>query len=210
MRDRNAPLTEADIGSLDWNKVDGLIPAIVQDAATRQVLMLGFMSREALTATLRDGRATFYSRTRQRLWQKGETSGHFLAVRSVHEDCDGDTLLILADPAGPTCHFGTESCFGGDNSAGAVWLDELSRIVNDRRTADAAESYTARLLRDGPVRIAQKVGEEAVELALAAALGDNKGCIEEAADLLYHLAVLMEARGFSWSDVSAKLRERHR
>ena len=209
MRDRNAPLTAADIDGLDWDKGGGLIPAIVQDADTQQVLMLGYMSREALARTLEDGRATFFSRSRGALWRKGETSGNQLLVRSVMVDCDGDTLLVRAEPEGPTCHLGSTSCFSGDGPDGVGWLGQLARIVGARRFTDAEGSYTARLLRDGPMRLAQKVGEDGVELALAGAAGERGACIEETADLLYHLTVLMEMRGFGWSDVAETLRARH-
>jgi phosphoribosyl-ATP pyrophosphohydrolase/phosphoribosyl-AMP cyclohydrolase len=209
MRDRNAPLTPADIDSLDWEKMDGLLPAVVQDADTRQLLMLGYMSREALAATLESGAATFFSRSKQRLWRKGETSGNRLAVRQVLTDCDGDALLVLAEPAGPTCHFGTTSCFGTEAAPGIGWLEQLARIVRGRAGADPEESYTARLLDQGPARIAQKIGEEGVELALAGASGDRDACIAEAADLVFHLTVLMAAREFDWEDVTAELRRRH-
>jgi phosphoribosyl-ATP pyrophosphohydrolase/phosphoribosyl-AMP cyclohydrolase len=209
MRDRNAPLSAADVAALAWGKMDDLLPAIVQDAASGRVLMLGYMNREALAATLDSGFATFFSRSRGRLWQKGETSGNRLAVRSVHEDCDGDALLVRAQPQGPTCHLGTQSCFGGEDG-GPGWLAELSRIVAARAAAGGEESYTARLLAEGPARIAQKIGEEGVEVALAAVSRDAEGCAEEVADLLYHIAVLMEARGFGWSDVAAVLQRRHR
>jgi phosphoribosyl-ATP pyrophosphohydrolase/phosphoribosyl-AMP cyclohydrolase len=209
MRDRNAPLTAQDVKTLAWDKVGGLLPAVVQDVATGQVLMLGYMSREALELTLRERFATFHSRSKDRLWQKGETSGHRLAVAAVHADCDDDSLLVLAMPEGPTCHLGTESCFTGSGPRGVGWLGKLARIVHDRSRADPAESYTARLLRDGPLRIAQKVGEEGVELALAGVAGDADACIDEAADLLYHMTVLMEARGFGWDDVAARLEGRH-
>jgi phosphoribosyl-ATP pyrophosphohydrolase/phosphoribosyl-AMP cyclohydrolase len=208
MRDRNAPLSSADIDSLDWEKMGGLLPAIVQDSATGQVLMLGYMSREALGATLEGGRAVFHSRSKGRLWEKGETSGNGLAVREVRADCDDDALLIKAEPAGPTCHLGTASCFGG-GAEGPGFLGALSRIVGTRAGSDPGESYTARLLADGPAKVAQKVGEEGVELALAAVCRDREGCIEETADLLYHVTVLMEARGFGWADVAAVLRGRH-
>lgn len=209
MRDRSAALTAADIDNLDWDKGDGLIPAIVQDADTLQTLMLGYMSREALAATLADGFATFFSRSRGRLWRKGETSGNTLTIRAVHADCDADALLVLAEPQGPTCHEGTASCFTTHGPAGIGWLGQLARIVAERRCTDAEASYTARLLRDGPMRLSQKVGEEGVELALAGAAGDRGQCIEETADLLYHLTVLMEMRGFDWNDVGAALRARH-
>lgn len=209
MRDRNSPLSEADIGSLDWDKMDGLLPAIVQDRRTGELLMLGYMDRDALGETLRSGLATFYSRSKQRLWQKGETSGNRLRVASVHADCDSDALLLRADPEGPTCHLGTLSCFGGEGAEGPGWLAELSRIVAARAASGDETSYTARLLKEGPARIGQKIGEEGVELALAAVSRDAAGCTEEAADLLYHLTVLMEARGFGWEDVVSVLRARH-
>ncbi|HLL32250.1 MAG TPA: bifunctional phosphoribosyl-AMP cyclohydrolase/phosphoribosyl-ATP diphosphatase HisIE [Allosphingosinicella sp.] len=209
MRDRNPPLSAADIGTLAWEKMDGLIPALVQDRATGQVLMLGYMTREALAATLEKGRAVFHSRSKGRLWEKGETSGNALAVREVLADCDGDALLVKADPAGPTCHLGTTSCFGAMED-GPGFLGELRRIVAGRAGLDPAESYTARLLAAGPAGIAQKVGEEGVELALAAVGRDREGCVEEAADLLYHVTVLMESRGFGWEEVAAALRRRHR
>ena len=209
MRDRNAPLIHDDLDALAWDKMDGLISAVVQDAATHQLLMLGYMSPEALERTLADGRATFHSRSKGRLWQKGESSGNYLAVQAVFADCDGDALLILAEPAGPTCHLGTDSCFTAAGPRGIGWLGRLARIVRDRAGADPEQSYTARLLREGPLRIAQKVGEEGVELALAAAARDTAACVEETADLVYHLSVLMEARGFGWEDVAAKLAERH-
>jgi phosphoribosyl-ATP pyrophosphohydrolase/phosphoribosyl-AMP cyclohydrolase len=209
MRDRNAPLTEADLDTLDWDKSDGLLPAIVQDAATGQVLMLGYMSREALAATLADRRVTFFSRSRGRLWQKGETSGNVLALVSVHADCDLDALLVRAAPTGPACHLGTPGCFSAEGPDGIGWLGELARIVRSRRDADPKASYSARLLAEGPSRIAQKIGEEGVELALAGAGGDREACVNESADLIYHLTVLMEARGFGWDDVAARLRERH-
>jgi phosphoribosyl-ATP pyrophosphohydrolase/phosphoribosyl-AMP cyclohydrolase len=209
MRDRNAPLSEGDIAALAWDKMDGLLPAVIQDAATGRLLMLGYMSREALATTLASGFATFHSRSKGRLWQKGETSGNRLAVRAVHEDCDGDALLVLADPEGPTCHLGTESCFGGEGPAGPGWLAVLSRVVAERAASGGEESYTSRLFEEGTAKIAQKVGEEGVEVALAAVTRDAAGCAEETADLLYHLIVLMQDRGFSWEDVIAVLRRRH-
>jgi phosphoribosyl-ATP pyrophosphohydrolase/phosphoribosyl-AMP cyclohydrolase len=210
MRDRNAPLTASDIDALAWEKMDGLLPAAVQDAASGGLLMLGYMDREALAATLSSGFATFYSRSKGRLWMKGETSGNRLAVRSVHEDCDADALLVRALPQGPTCHLGTTSCFGGGEQAkGPAWLAELARIVAERAASGDETSYTRRLLSDGIAKIAQKVGEEGVEIALAAVTRDEVGCAEETADLLYHLTVLMQARGFGWEEVVEVLRRRH-
>ena len=209
MRDRNAPLSEAELDALAWDKMGGLLPAAVQDRRTGALLMLGYMDRGALAATLRTGFATFYSRSKGRLWQKGETSGNRLRVASVHEDCDADALLVIADPEGPTCHLGTQSCFGGEAPEGPGWLAELSRIVAARAAAGDPSSYTVRLLSEGPAKIAQKVGEEGVEVALAAVTRDAEGCAEEAADLLYHLSVLMQARGFGWEDVVAVLKRRH-
>jgi phosphoribosyl-ATP pyrophosphohydrolase/phosphoribosyl-AMP cyclohydrolase len=209
MRDRNAPLSEGDIDALAWEKMDGLLPAVIQDAATGRLLMLGYMSREALAATLSSGFATFHSRSKGRLWQKGETSGNRVYVHAVHEDCDGDALLVLGNPIGPTCHLGTESCFGGEGPAGPGWLVTLSRLVALRDATSGEGSYTRRLLDEGTAKIAQKVGEEGVEVALAAVTRDAAGCAEETADLLYHLAVLMQDRGYSWEDVIAVLRQRH-
>jgi phosphoribosyl-ATP pyrophosphohydrolase/phosphoribosyl-AMP cyclohydrolase len=209
MRDRNAPLTAADLPSLAWDKMDGLLPAAVQDRASGRLLMLGYMNRDALAATLSTGLATFWSRSKQRLWQKGETSGHVLRVAAVHEDCDSDAILVLADAEGPTCHLGTTSCFGGDHPAGPGWLAELAAIVADRAATGDETSYTARLLAEGLPRIAQKVGEEGVETALAAVTRDAAGTAEEMADLLYHLTVLMQAKGFGWAEVTEVLRRRH-
>jgi len=209
MRDRNAPLSEAELDGLAWEKMGGLLPAAVQDRASGGLLMLGYMDRDALAATLRTGFATFFSRSKGRLWQKGETSGNRLRVAGVWEDCDGDALLVRADPEGPTCHLGTQSCFGTAPEAGPGWLAELSRIVAARAASDDDSSYTVNLLKEGAPRIAQKVGEEGVEVALAAVTRDANGCAEEVADLLYHLCVLMEGRGFTWADVTAILQRRH-
>jgi phosphoribosyl-ATP pyrophosphohydrolase/phosphoribosyl-AMP cyclohydrolase len=209
MRDRNAPLTPANLEGLAWDKMDGLLPAVVQDADTGQVLMLGYMNREALAATLERGSVTFFSRSKGRLWTKGETSGNRLSVQVVYPDCDGDALLVRAAPTGPTCHLGTTSCFTEGGPEGVGWLGQLGRIIAERAAADGETSYTARLLAKGPIRIAQKIGEEGVEVALAGAVGDRNECISETADLLYHLSVLMQARGFGWDDVAAELEKRH-
>ena len=209
MRDRNAPLSAADIGALAWERMGGLIPAAVQDRRSGRVLMLGYMDPHALASTLETGFATFFSRSKRRLWTKGETSGNRLRVTTVHEDCDGDALLVLADPEGPTCHLGTTSCFGGEGPEGPGWLAELSLTIAKRAASGDQGSYTARLLTEGLPKIAQKVGEEGVEVALAAVTRDEAGCAEEVADLLYHLAVLIEARGLGWEEAVAVLRRRH-
>lgn len=208
MRDRSTPLTAADVDGLAWDKMGGLLPAVVQDRASGAVLMLGYMDRAALASTLDSRLATFFSRSKQRLWRKGETSGNTLEVIAVHNDCDSDALLVLADPQGPTCHLGTQSCFI-DGVPGPGWLGELGRIVADRAEANAEASYTARLLADGLPRIAQKVGEEGVEVALAAVTCPVDKVAEEIADLLYHLTVLMQARGVRWEQVVATLQDRH-
>jgi phosphoribosyl-ATP pyrophosphohydrolase/phosphoribosyl-AMP cyclohydrolase len=210
MRDRNAPLSADTTDSLAWDKMDGLLPAVVQDAESAQVLMLGYMNREALAATLDSGFVTFFSRSKQRLWCKGETSGNRLALRSVHADCDDDALLVRAQPQGPTCHLGTASCFGEAAPSGAAWLGRLQDVVRQRADAPPEQSYTARLLASGLPRIAQKVGEEGVETALAAVTADDEALSGEAADLLYHLIVLLHARGLALEDVVKVLEQRHR
>ena len=196
-----------DAEALDWGKGDGLLPAIVQDARTLRVLMLGYMDRAALEATLSSRRVTFFSRSKGRLWTKGESSGHFLELASVDVDCDGDTLLVQAHPQGPTCHLQRESCFP---SAPGSTLADLSALV-ERRAAERPEgSYTTKLFDGGIRRIAQKVGEEGVETALAAVAEDDDALLGEGADLLFHLLVLLRARGLGLADVEAKLRTRRR
>lgn len=195
---------------IDWKKTAGLVPAIVQDAATAQVLMLGYMDAAALKKTLRTKKVTFFSRTKNRLWTKGETSGHFLRVVRVEADCDHDTLLVQAEPRGPTCHRGTVSCFGdGAQAGGAGFLAHLDRIVAARIKSKDRSSYTVRLVKDGVARCAQKVGEEGVETALAALRKDRRAFAGEAADLLYHLIVLLRARKLSLADTVAVLEKRH-
>ena len=210
MRDRNAPLTAAALDALAWDRMDGLLPAIVLDRASGRVLMLGYMNREALEATFASGRVTFWSRSRRALWTKGETSGNRLRLAAIHADCDRDALLVIADSEGPTCHFGTQSCFAGAETAGPGWLDDLSRIVAERARDGGEASYTRRLLDEGPARIAQKVGEEGVEVALAGVASPSAKVAEEIADLLYHVAVLMEARGLGWEEIVSILQARHR
>lgn len=198
-----------DPDALAWEKQGGLIPAIVQDAGSAEVLMLGYMDRQALDQTLRSGLVTFFSRSRQTLWQKGETSGNPLQLEEIRADCDGDTLLVHARPKGPTCHLGSRSCFGETSVGGAAWLDKLSGIVRQRSEQLPEGSYTASLLKAGRQRIAQKIGEEGVEVALAGASGNAAECAAEIADLAYHLAVLMEELQLSWDDVTTILRQRH-
>ena len=197
---------------INWAKINGLLPVIVQDATRGTVLMLGYMNPAALAKTQAEGRVTFYSRSKQRLWTKGETSGHYLGVCAMSLDCDNDTLLILAEPQGPTCHTGATSCFHAydrEPPPGWPWFAQLADELAARKNADPATSYTARLHARGLTKIAQKVGEEGVETALAATVGDRDETINEAADLTYHLTVLLQDAGLSWADVIAKLRERH-
>jgi phosphoribosyl-ATP pyrophosphohydrolase/phosphoribosyl-AMP cyclohydrolase len=197
------------VNDLDWAKGDGLLPAIVQDADDGRVLMLGYMNAEALKATCSSGRVTFYSRSRQQLWTKGETSGHHLELVDILPDCDRDTLLVLARPQGPTCHTGTATCFGDGRSPSAGFLAELARTIEARSAADPEGSYTARLLAAGRQRCAQKVGEEGVEVALAAAAGERSELESEAADLLYHLLVCLRAAGTDLDRVMGELIRRH-
>ncbi|SET45221.1 bifunctional phosphoribosyl-AMP cyclohydrolase/phosphoribosyl-ATP diphosphatase HisIE [Thorsellia anophelis] len=196
------------LNKIDWDKVEHLLPVIVQHVISGQVLMLGFMNKEALDKTLALKRVTFYSRTKSRLWTKGESSGNFLQVNSIHIDCDNDTLLILADPIGPTCHKGTVSCFK-DAQTDFNFLYELETIIASRKTADANSSYTASLYASGTKRIAQKVGEEGVETALAATVGDREELKNEAADLLYHLMVLLQDQELNLSTIINQLKNRH-
>jgi phosphoribosyl-AMP cyclohydrolase / phosphoribosyl-ATP pyrophosphohydrolase len=197
-----------DADLLDWAKGDGLLPAIVQHAVTGRVLMLGYMSRESYAATLACGEAVFFSRSRGCLWRKGETSGNTLAVREIHLDCDADTLLVRAVPAGPTCHLGTTSCFG--ETVPATLLDELEAVIDGRLAERPEDSYVAKLAAAGVARAAQKVGEEGVETALAAVTRDDEGLAEESADLLFHLLVLLRIRGLSLEDLLVKLAARRR
>ncbi len=199
-------MTQAfDIEALAWDKQGGLLPAIVQDAATLRVLMLGYMNREALAATLASGRVTFFSRSKGRLWTKGESSGHVLELVGLETDCDADTLLLQARPQGPTCHLQRASCFPAAPGDG---LAELDALIQTRERERPAGSYTTKLFTDGVRRIAQKVGEEGVETALAAVAQDEDALLGEAADLLYHRAVLLRARGLSLADARRVLETR--
>ncbi|HEJ9413881.1 TPA: bifunctional phosphoribosyl-AMP cyclohydrolase/phosphoribosyl-ATP diphosphatase HisIE [Proteus mirabilis] len=197
------------LAQLDWQKVDNLMPAIIQNAISGDVLMLGYMDKAALEMTLNSGKVTFYSRTKQRLWTKGETSGNFLKLVDIYPDCDNDTLLILAHPIGPTCHKGSESCFAPAQSQWG-FLYELENLLRERKNASPDSSYTAQLYASGTKRIAQKVGEEGVETALAATVNDREELKNEASDLLYHLMVLLQDQSLSLSDVIDCLQTRHK
>jgi len=205
-------VTLDDVGTLDWDKCGGLLPAIVQHARTGRVLMLGYMNDAALRETLGGGRVVFYSRSRETLWTKGETSGNYLNVVDVSTDCDSDAILVLADPIGPTCHKGTESCFADAAPADAqrlAFLALLENIIANRIADQPESSYTAKLYAKGTGRIAQKVGEEGVETALAAVTRDDEGLVSECADLLFHLLVLLKSRELDLEIVVEELKARH-
>ena len=189
---------------------DGLLPAIVQDATTKTVLMLGYMNEEAYQHTQASGKVTFFSRSKQRLWTKGEESGHFLNLVSLKADCDLDTLLIQAEPQGPTCHKGTDSCWGEENKASYGFLTELENTIAQRKAADNDDSYVASLFRKGINKIAQKVGEEAVETVIEAKDNDEALFLNESADLLFHYLILLQAKGYQLSDIVRTLEERKR
>ncbi|MGF1910654.1 bifunctional phosphoribosyl-AMP cyclohydrolase/phosphoribosyl-ATP diphosphatase HisIE [Vibrio kasasachensis] len=197
---------------IDWQKVDGLLPVIVQDFLSSQVLMMGYMNQDALVKTGETGHVTFFSRTKQRLWTKGESSGNVLNLVNASLDCDNDTLLVKVTPVGPTCHTGTTTCWDADKQEESqlVWLHQLEQLLADRKNADPDSSYTASLYARGTKRISQKVGEEGVEVALAATSGDKAELVCESADLIYHLFVLLQDQGLSFNDVINKLKERHK
>lgn len=198
-----------DPDTLAWARMGGLLPAVVQDADSGEVRMLGYMNRAALDTTIDEGFVTFFSRSRNRLWRKGESSGHTLELVEIAADCDGDALLVTARPMGPTCHTGSTSCFGDRQSQGTGFIADLARILVKRAGADPASGYTARLLDQGTKRIAQKVGEEGVETALAGVAGNDAELASEAADLVYHLTLLLQVRGLRWQAVIDELRGRH-
>lgn len=205
-------LTLGDIEGLDFAKSGGLVPAIVQHAGTGAVLMLGFMSPEAVRATLERRRVVFFSRSRERLWEKGESSGNYLELADLRADCDADTLLVTAWPRGPVCHTGTRTCFGDDpltGSGGLGFLAELERIIAERAGASPEESYTARLFARGPKRISQKVGEEGVEVALAGVAEPDEQLVAESADLVFHLLVLLKSRDIPLARIVRELEARH-
>jgi len=192
---------------IDWSK--GLLPAIVQDIDTGMVLMLGYMNEDALAATCESANVTFFSRSKQRLWMKGESSGHVLELHAIDVDCDGDTVLLQARPKGPTCHTGTQSCFGDFPGPEVAFIGQLARLIGQRHRERPAGSYTSKLFDAGTRRIAQKVGEEGVETALAAVAQDDQALLGESADLLFHLLVLLRDRGLGLADLAQTLRLRH-
>ena len=202
-------VTRENLDQLAWDKQQGLIPAIIQDAITGVLLMQAYMNQEALIKTLETGRVTFFSRTRQCLWEKGETSGNTLHFKEIVSDCDGDSLMVLATPTGPVCHTGTATCWEEGPQPGLTFLSELEGVIAYRQTTPSETSYTAKLLKRGPKYIAQKVGEEAVETALAAVAGDDQEFLDESADLIYHLLVLIKSRGLTLNDVVSVLKARH-
>ncbi len=192
--------------TINFNKSEGLVPVIVQDAVSMQVLMLGYMNEEALTKTKDEGKVVFYSRSKQRLWMKGETSGNFLFVKDIKVDCDKDTILITANPAGPVCHTGTQTCFGDVNSKG--FLYKLEETIHKKIDENDESSYTNKLFKKGINKVAQKVGEEAVELVIEAKDNDDSLFLNEAADLMYHLLILLKAKNFTFTQVENILTER--
>ena len=200
---------DINIDKLNWDKVNGLIPVIIQDGYTLQVLMLGYMNKEALQRTCDTEKVTFYSRTKQRLWVKGETSGNDLTVIDILADCDGDTLLVLVNPSGTTCHLGEQSCFGEKNIFGLGILAKLEVIIERRYQERPINSYVTKLFEEGSHRIAQKVGEEGVEVALASVIGSNEDTKKEAADLLFHLLILLRQSRIGFVEVLTELRVRN-
>ncbi len=195
---------------MDFQKMDGLVPAIIQDDQTAKVLMLGFMNEEAYNVTRESGKVTFFSRTKNRLWTKGEESGNFLMVVNILADCDQDTLLIKVNPVGPVCHTGTDTCWNEANNGGIGFLNYLQGFIQKRFQEMPEGSYTTSLFRKGVNRMAQKVGEEAVETVIEATNGTDEKFIEEASDLLYHLVVLLTSKGYSLDDLGNELKKRHK
>ena len=194
---------------LDFGKMNGLVPAIIQDNYTQKILMLGFMNEEAYNKTVETGKVTFFSRTKNRLWTKGEESGNFLHVVSIAADCDNDTLLIKVNPAGPVCHTGADTCWGEKNEQDIMFLKELQDFINKRHEEMPEKSYTTSLFKSGVNKMAQKVGEEAVETIIEACNGTDERLIYEGADLLYHLIVLLTSKGYRIEDLARELKERH-
>ena len=195
--------------SLNFDKLGGILPAIIQDAQTNEVLMLGFMNQEAYEKTLSEGKVTFFSRTKERLWTKGEESGNFMDVFEILEDCDADTLLIRANPQGPACHTGMRTCFGETVQDDLSFLQNLQALLQSRKEELPENSYTAKLFRNGPRKIAKKVGEEATELVIEAMDSDDELFLNEAADLLFHMTILLVDRGYRLQDIAKILADRH-
>lgn len=195
--------------SLDFAKNDGLIPAIIQDANTNKVLMLGYMNPESLEETKNTGKVTFYSRSKNRLWVKGETSGNYLHLQEIIEDCDRDTLLIKAIPAGPTCHTGADTCFNEENKNPISFLTRLTQIIEDRKNQPSSDSYTSSLFQKGKNKLAQKVGEEGVEVVIEAMAENKELLLSESADLIFHLMVLLSSQNLSLEEVVTVLEKRH-
>ncbi|MDR0940298.1 MAG: bifunctional phosphoribosyl-AMP cyclohydrolase/phosphoribosyl-ATP diphosphatase HisIE [Mediterranea sp.] len=195
--------------NLDFEKMNGLVPAIIQDACTRKVLMLGFMNEEAYRQTVESGKVTFFSRTKNRLWTKGEESGNFLRVVDIKADCDNDTLLVQARPAGPVCHTGTDTCWGEKNEEPVMFLKELQDFIDQRHAEMPEGSYTTTLFQSGVNKMAQKVGEEAVEAVIEATNGTDERLIYECSDLIYHLIVMLTSKGYRIDDIARELQERH-
>jgi phosphoribosyl-ATP pyrophosphohydrolase/phosphoribosyl-AMP cyclohydrolase len=196
------------ISFIKFSPTDGLVPCIVQDSETKVVLMLGYMNKEAITKTVSEGKVTFYSRSKQRLWTKGETSGNFLSVKNILLDCDQDTILIEAQPAGPVCHTGSDTCFNQTNTGSFIY--SLENIIQDRKANPVEGSYTNKILNSGINKVAQKVGEEAVELVIESKDNNRELFLNEAADLMYHYLLLLTAKDFSLADVEQVLQTRHK
>lgn len=196
--------------NLDFEKVNGLVPAIIQDNLTSKVLMLGYMNKEALDKTIETNKVTFFSRTKQRLWTKGEESGNFLNVVSISKDCDADTLLVKVNPVGPVCHTGSDTCFNEENQENVLFLKHLQQFIQKRYEERPEGSYTTSLFDSGVNRMAQKVGEEALETVIEACNGTNDRLIYEGADMLYHLIVLLTSKGLSIEDLAQELQKRHK
>lgn len=195
---------------IDFEKTNGLVPAVIQDANTKNVLMLGYMNAEALAKTEETGKVTFFSRTKNRLWTKGEESGNFLALKEIKLDCDNDTLLIQVDPVGPTCHKGTDTCWAEKNSGSYGFISKLEAVIKDRHDNPDEKSYTSSLFKAGINKVAQKVGEEAVEVVIEAKDDNEELFLNESADLLYHYMILLRAKGYDLEDVVKVLEERHK
>lgn len=196
--------------TIDFEKMGGLVPAIIQDAKTKNVLMLGFMNQEAYEKTLETGKVTFWSRSRNQLWTKGETSGNFLELVSIQNDCDNDTLLVKANPMGPTCHKGTDTCWGEENTENPLlFLTELQDFIEKRHEEMPEGSYTTRLFKEGINKMAQKMGEEALEAVIEATNGSNEKLIYEVSDMFYHLIVMLTSKGLRIEDIAKELQKRH-